>query len=189
MASIANECDVGVLFAKTDPEAGARGETAFIVHPKEYPGWNATPIDTVGLSKSFRTCVVHLDDFVVPVEDRLAEEGEGFTIVMRALQPGRVTVAGKALGVARACFEDAVAYAQVRVLRGQPIGRYQMIQSEIAEMAVAIEASRALVCKAAVMMDNNLASNRMAALAGWPATAATPISSSPARARPMCRRS
>jgi alkylation response protein AidB-like acyl-CoA dehydrogenase len=169
-ASIANECDVGVLFAKTDPAAGAKGVTAFIVQPKKFPGWNATPIDMVGLSKSFRTCVVDLDDFVVPVEDRLGAEGDGFKIVMRALQPGRVTVAGKALGVARACFEDAVAYANDRELRGQPIGRFQMIQSDIAEMAVAIEATRALVYKAAVTMDHSLPSNRIAALAKYHAS-------------------
>ena len=169
-ASIANECDVGVLFAKTDRNAGAKGVTAFIVQPKKYPGWKAVPIDTMGLSKSFRTNVVFLDDFVVPVEDRLGEEGEGFKIIMRTLQPGRVGVAGKALGVARACFEDAVRYANERELRGQPIGRFQMIQSEIAEMAVAIEASRAIVYKAAMMMDNSLPSNRIAAIAKYHAS-------------------
>ena len=169
-ASIANETDVGVLFAKTDLKAGAKGVTAFIVQPKKYPGWNAQPIDCMGLSKSIRTNVVFLDDFVVPVEDRLGEEGEGFKIIMRTLQPGRVGVAGKALGVARACFEDAVRYANERTLRGQPIGRFQMIQSEIAEMATAIEASRALVYKAADFMDNSLPSNRIAALAKYHAS-------------------
>jgi alkylation response protein AidB-like acyl-CoA dehydrogenase len=101
-ASIANETDVGVLFAKTDREAGANGVTAFIVEPKKYPGWTARPIDMLGLSKSFRINVVSLDDFVVPVENRLGEEGEGFKIIMRTLQPGRVGVAAKARGVARA---------------------------------------------------------------------------------------
>jgi alkylation response protein AidB-like acyl-CoA dehydrogenase len=169
-ASIANECDVGVLFAKTDRHAGAKGVTAFIVQPKKFPGWKAQPIDCVGLSKSFRTNVVFLDDFVVPVEDRLGEEGEGFKIIMRTLQPGRLGVAGKALGVARRCYEEAVRYANERVLRGKPIGRFQMIQSEIAEMAVAIEASRAIVYKAAAMMDASMASNRIAAVAKYHAS-------------------
>ena len=164
-ASIANETDVGVLFAKTDRDAGARGITGFIVEPKKYPGWNARPIDMLGLSNAFRTNVLFLDDFVVPVENRLGAEGEGFKIVMRALEAGRVTVAGKALGIARACFEDAVRYAKERTLRGQPIGRFQMIQSDIAEMATAIEASRALVYKAAYSMDHSLPSNRLAAIA------------------------
>jgi len=169
-ASIANETDVGVLFAKTDREAGARGVTGFIVEPKKYPGFTAQPIEMLGLSNALRTNVVFLEDFVVPVENRLGEEGDGFKIVMRALQPGRVTVAGKALGVARACFEDAVRYANERTLRGQPIGKFQMIQSEIAEMATAIEASRALVYKAAHYMDNRLPSNRISAIAKYHAS-------------------
>jgi alkylation response protein AidB-like acyl-CoA dehydrogenase len=169
-ASIANETDVGVLFAKTDRDAGARGITGFIVEPKKYPGWKAQPIDMLGLSRAFRTNVLFLDDFVVPLENRLGAEGEGFTIVMRALEAGRVTVAGKALGVARACFEDAVRYAKERTLRGQPIGRFQMIQSDIAEMATAIEASRALVYNAAYHMDHRLPSNRIAAIAKFHAS-------------------
>ncbi len=169
-ASIANETDVGVLLAKTDREAGARGVSAFIVEPKKYPGWNAQPIDMLGLSNALRTNVVYLDDFVVPVENRLGAEGEGFKIVMRALQPGRVTIGGKALGVARACFEDAVRYANERTLHGQPIGRFQMIQSDIAEMATQIEASRALLYNAAQAMDQNLPSNRIAAIAKFHAS-------------------
>ena len=169
-ASMANETDVGVLFAKTDRDAGARGVTGFIVEPKKYPGWKAQPIDMIGLSNALRTNVVSLDEFTVPVENRLGNEGDGFKIVMRALQPGRVTVAGKALGVARACFEDAVRYANERTLHGQPIGRFQMIQADIAEMATAIEASRALVYKAAEYMDDGLPSNRIAAIAKYHAS-------------------
>jgi len=169
-ASIANETDVGVLFAKTDRDAGARGVTGFIVEPKKYPGWTAQPIEMLGLSNALRTNVVFLDDFIVPVENRLGEEGEGFKIVMRALQPGRVTVAGKALGVALACFEDAVRYCNERKLRGQPIGRFQMVQSDIADMATAIEASRALVYKAAAAMDAGLPSNRLSAMAKYHAS-------------------
>ena len=162
--------DVGVLLAKTDPGAGPKGVTAFIVEPKKYSGFEARPIEMHGLSKALRTNAVFLDNFVVPIENRLGEEGDGFKIVMRALQPGRVTVAAKALGVARACFEDAVTYANERSLRGAPIGKYQMIQSDIAEMAVAIEASRALVYKAAQYMDADLPSNRLAALAKYHAS-------------------
>lgn len=169
-ASMANQTDVGVLFAKTDRSAGAKGITAFIVEPKKYPGWDARPIPMLGLSKALRTNTVYLDDFIVPVENRLGEEGDGFKIVQRALQPGRVTVGAKALGVARACFEDAVRYANERVLRGQPIGRFQMIQSDIAEMATAIEASRGLLYTAAYHMDNDLPSNRIAAIAKYHAS-------------------
>ncbi|MGW4335433.1 acyl-CoA dehydrogenase family protein [Rhodococcus koreensis] len=168
-ASIANETDVGILLAKTDPDAGARGISAFIVEPKKYPGFKAEPIDTL-LSKSLRTNLVYLDDFVVPAENRLGEEGQGFKLIMQVLQLGRVAVAGKALGTARACFEEAVRYANERTSRGQQIGKFQMVQSDIAEMAVAIEASRALVYQAATAMDNSAPSNRLASLAKYHAS-------------------
>jgi alkylation response protein AidB-like acyl-CoA dehydrogenase len=166
-ASLGNETDAGVLLAKTDPNAGAKGVTAFIVEPKKYPGFTAKPIDTMGLSRSFRTCALYLDDFVVPVENRLGEEGEGFKIIMRALESGRAVVGALAMGIARACYEDAVRYANERFVRGSPLGKYQMIQSDIAEMAVAIEASRALLYKTAQHMDAGLPTNRLASIAKY----------------------
>ena len=169
-ASIANETDVGILFAKTDRDAGAKGVTAFIVEPKKYPGFTAQPIDMLGMSKAFRTNVVFLDDFVVPVENRLGEEGDGFKIIMRALQPGRLNIAAKCVGLAQACFEEAVRYANERTVRRQPIGRFQMIQYDIAEMATAIEASRGLVYRAAWTMDNDQPSNRIASIAKYHAS-------------------
>ncbi|HYF20942.1 MAG TPA: acyl-CoA dehydrogenase family protein [Ramlibacter sp.] len=169
-ASIANETDVGILLAKTDRDAGAKGVTAFIVEPKKYPGFTAKPIDLLGMSKAFRTNIVHLDDFVVPVENRLGEEGEGFKIIMRALQPGRLNVAAKSLGLAQGCFEDAVRYANERTVKGQPIGRFQMIQASIAEMAAALEASRGLVYRAAWAMDNGQPTNRISAIAKYHAS-------------------
>ena len=169
-ASLANECDSGILLAKTDPDAGAKGVTAFIVEPKKFPGFEARPIEMHGLSKAIRTNAVFLDDFVVPIENRLGEEGDGFKIIMRALQSGRVAVASKALGVARAAFEDAVQYANERELRGRPIGKFQMVQSDIADMAVSIEASRALVYQTAQRMDADLPTNRMASLAKYHAS-------------------
>jgi alkylation response protein AidB-like acyl-CoA dehydrogenase len=169
-ASLGNECDVGVLLAKTDLSAGAKGVTAFIVEPKKYPGFTAQPIDTMGLSKSFRTAALYLDNFVVPVKNRLGEEGEGFKIIMRALESGRAVVGSLALGIARACYEDAVRYANERFVRGSPLGKYQMIQADIAEMAVAIEASRALLYKTAQHMDAGLPTNRLASIAKYHAS-------------------
>lgn len=169
-ASMANETDVGIILAKTDPEAGHRGVSAFIVEPKKYPGFEARPVEMHGLSKALRTNAVFLDNFKVPVENRLGEEGEGFQIVMQALQAGRITVAAKALGVARACLEDAVRYANERTVRGSPIGKFQMIQSDIADMAASIEASRLLVYDAARRMDAGLPCNRIAAIAKYHAS-------------------
>lgn len=169
-ASLGNECDAGILLAKTDPAAGSKGVTAFIVEPKKYPGFTAQPIDTMGLSKSFRTAALYLDDFVVPAENRLGEEGEGFKIIMRALESGRAVVGALALGIARACFEDAVRYANEREVRGNALGSYQLIQGDIAEMAVAIEASRALLYKTAQHMDAGLPTNRLASMAKYHAS-------------------
>jgi isovaleryl-CoA dehydrogenase len=163
-ATLGDECDVGILLAKTDPGAGARGVTAFIVEPKKYPGFTAKPIETT-LSKAFRTSALYLDDFIVPVENRLGEEGDGFKIIMRALQGGRAVIGAKALGIAIGAYEDAVRYANERIVRGSPIGKFQMIQGMIADMAVAIEASRSLVYKTAQYMDAGLPTNRIASIA------------------------
>ena len=165
-----NGCDAGILLAKTDVNAGAKGVTAFIVEPKKYPGFTAHPIDMMGLSKAFRTNAVYLDDFIVPVENRLGEEGQGFTIIMRALQSGRLQVGAKALGLALACLDEAVRYANERVVRGNPIGRFQMIQSDIADMATQIEASRALLYDCARRMDAGLPTNRLASIAKFHAS-------------------
>ncbi|MEZ5649968.1 MAG: acyl-CoA dehydrogenase family protein [Burkholderiaceae bacterium] len=168
-ATLGDECDVGILFAKTDPQAGARGVSAFIVEPKRFPGFTAQPID-VGLSNAFRVCAVFLDDFVVPAENLLGAEGDGFKIIMRALQGGRAIIGAKALGIAIGAFEDAVRYANERTIKGSPIGHFQMIQAQIAEMAVAIEASRALVYQSARAMDLELPTNRLASIAKFHAS-------------------
>ncbi|MBI4595814.1 MAG: acyl-CoA dehydrogenase family protein [Candidatus Tectomicrobia bacterium] len=169
-ATMANETDAGVLFAKTDPSRGARGVSAFIVEPKKYPqGWEARPIDFVGLSKSIRSCSVFLDDFVVPVENRLGEEGDGFRIAMHALQAGRISVGARAIGLARACIEQAIEYGKTRIIKGQPLTNYQMVQGAIADSITQVEAARALVYEAASSMDRNLPSNRLASLAKYAA--------------------
>src|SRR5439155_8383685 len=97
-------------------------------------------------------------------------KGDGFKIIMRALPPGRVNIAAKCVGLAQGWLDDATRYANERTVRGQAIGKFQMIQSDIAEMAVAGEASRALVYKAAYCMDNGLPSNRIAAIAKYHAS-------------------
>ena len=87
--TFADECDAGLLFAKTDPSAGHRGISAFIVEPRGQPGYHAEPIAMAGLSRALRSCAIHLDGFKVPVANRLGAEGEGFAIAMNALEYGR----------------------------------------------------------------------------------------------------
>lgn len=156
-ATMADETDAGVLFAKTDSSRGAKGVSAFIVEPKKYPqGWEARPIDFVGLSKAVRSCSLFLDEVVVPVENRLGEEGDGFRIAMHALQAGRISVGARAIGLARACIEQAIEYGKTRIIKGQPLTNYQMVQGAIADSITQVEAARALVYEAASSMDRNL---------------------------------
>lgn len=168
--TLANQCELGILYAKTDPAAGVKGITAFIVEPKKYPGFEARPIPMMGLSQALDSCVVYLDDFVVPVENRLGEEGEGMQIVMQALQAGRLNVAARAVGIAQACLDEALRYLNERKLRGKAIGQFQMIQGDLADIVANIEASRLLVYRTAIMMDEGKPSNRIASIAKYHAS-------------------
>lgn len=168
-ASLADATDTGVLFAKTDMSAGVKGITAFIVEPKKYPGWTAKPIEFVGLSRSIHACEVFLDDFVVPVENRLGAEGEGFQIAMHSVQAGRIAVGARAIGYARACIDLAIDYAKSRMMRGSPLATYQMVQADIADVVTQIEAARGFVYSAALSMDRDLPSNRLASQAKYAA--------------------
>lgn len=167
--TFANAADAGILFAKTDPAAGHRGVTAFIVEPRSFEGFTANPIPMTGLSRSLCSNAVFLDDFPVPVENRLGAEGEGFKIAMNALEYGRLTVASRSVGLAQACLDHAVEYANGRIVGGSPIGQYQMVQHLIADMTVNIEAARLLVHRMAWLMDCGQAANRAASLAKYAA--------------------
>ena len=167
--TFANAADTGILFAKTDPAAGHRGVSAFIVEPKTCAGFTANPIPMTGLSKSLCSNAVFLDDFVVPVENRLGEEDEGFKIAMNALEYGRLTVSSRSVGLAQACLDHAVEYANDRVVGGSPIGEYQMVQHLIADMTTNIAAARLLVHRMAWLMDRGEVSNRAASLAKYAA--------------------
>ena len=167
--TFANAADTGILFAKTDPAAGHRGVSAFIVEPKTCPGFTANPIPMTGLSNALCSNAVFLDDFEVPAANRLGAEGEGFKIAMNALEYGRLTVSSRSVGLAQACLDHAVAYANDRVVGGSPIGTYQMVQHLIADMTVNTEAARLLVHRMAWLMDRGEASNRAASLAKYAA--------------------
>ena len=165
--TFADACDTGLLFAKTDPSAGHRGITAFIVEPKTYEGFTANPIAMSGLSKCLRSCAVFLDDFAVPAENRLGEEGEGFKIAMNALEWGRLTVSARLVGLAQRCLDEARRYAAMRIVGGQAIGRYQMVQHLIADMTVNVEAARLMTRRMAWTMDRGEAANRAASQAKY----------------------
>ncbi len=165
--TFADACDTGLLFAKTDPDAGHRGITAFIVEPRSHPGFTANPIEMSGLSKCLRSCAIFLDDFPVPARNRLGEEGGGFKIAMNALEWGRLTVSARLVGLAQRCLDEGSRYATERIVGGQAIGRYQMVQHLIADMTVNVEAARLMVRRMAWTMDRGEASNRAASQAKY----------------------
>ena len=165
--TMANVCDTGVIFVKTDPAAGHRGITAFIIEPESAPGFRADPVAMSTLSSVFRSNAVFLDDFPVPAENRLGAEGEGFKIAMNALDYGRLTVSARLLGLAQGCLDLAIGYANERVVGGQAIGRYQMVQQSIADMTVNIAAARLMVQRLGWTMDQGLPMTRVAAHAKY----------------------
>jgi len=141
-----------VVFAKTDPKAGARGISAFIV-PMDAPGVTIEKhLEKMG-QRATDTSAFALQDVRVPAANRLGEEGDGFKIAMATLDFTRPGTAVGAVGVAQAAFEHAVEYAKQRVTFDMPIAMHQGVNFMIADMATEIEASRLLCWQAAWMLD------------------------------------
>jgi acyl-CoA dehydrogenase len=141
-----------VVFAKTDPKAGSKGMSAFIV-PMDAPGVTIEKhLDKMG-QRATDTSAFALQDVRVPVENRLGEEGDGFKIAMATLDFTRPGTAVGAVGVAQAAYEHAVDYARQRVTFDVPIAMHQGINFMIADMATEIEAARLLTWQAAWMLD------------------------------------
>ncbi|WP_170008392.1 acyl-CoA dehydrogenase [Bacillus fonticola] len=142
------EADVYLVFAVTDPEAGSKGITAFIVD-KDTSGFHIGKDENkMGLLGS-KTVQLSFEDARVPKEQRLGQEGEGFTIALANLDIGRIGIAAQALGIAEAALEDAVVYAKGRQQFGKPIAAQQGIGFKLADMATKVEASKLLVYRAA----------------------------------------
>jgi len=143
---------VYLIFAKTDPAAGARGVTAFLVQDS-FPGFRVSRYeDKMGIRIS-RSAEVVLDDCDVPAENRLGDEGQGLKIALEALDGGRVGIAAQAVGIAQGAFEESVRYARQRRAFGKTISEFQAIQWMLADMQTEIEAARALTYHAAWLRD------------------------------------
>ncbi|MQB22464.1 acyl-CoA dehydrogenase [Agrobacterium tumefaciens] len=144
--------NVIIVFAVTDPEAGKKGISAFIV-PTDTPGYNVVSVEhKMGLHGS-DTCALAFDGMRVPVENRLGGEGDGYRIALANLEGGRIGIAAQAVGMARAAFEAATAYANERQSFGKPIIEHQAVGFSLADMATQIEAARQLVLHAASLRD------------------------------------
>jgi alkylation response protein AidB-like acyl-CoA dehydrogenase len=156
--------DVVTCTAKTDPEAGTRGISCFLVPggtPGFIPGKNEPKM---GLKGSI-TSALSLEDCRLPAASLLGQEGEGFKQMLITLDAGRISIGAMALGLAQAAFEEATRYSQERVQFGQPIAKFQAIQWMIADMATEIDAARLMVYRAAAMKDAGVRFTRQAAMA------------------------
>ncbi|WP_325099234.1 acyl-CoA dehydrogenase family protein [Burkholderia contaminans] len=139
---------VAIVFAMTDPEAGKRGISAFLV-PTDTPGFIVgKPEKKMGIRAS-DACPITFENCAIPEENLLGNRGEGLKIALSNLEGGRIGIAAQALGIARAAFDKARRYAGERVQFGKPIAEHQAIQQKLADMAVQINAARLLVHHAA----------------------------------------
>ena len=146
------DADVLVVYAKTDPDAGSKGITAFIVE-KSMKGFSTSPhFDKLGMRGS-NTAELIFDDVEVPFENVLGEEGRGVRVLMSGLDFERVVLAGIGLGIMAACLDEVMPYVATREQFGQPIGNFQLMQGKIADMYVALNTARAYVYEVAKACD------------------------------------
>jgi butyryl-CoA dehydrogenase len=144
---------VFVVFAKTDPAAGGKGITAFLVEP-EYSGFKVGRHEDKMGQRSSPSVELLFNDCLVPVAGRLGEEGQGLKIALSALDGGRIGIAALAVGLAQGALEESVKFARARVAFGKAIGEFQAIQWMLADMHTEIEAARGLVYHAASLKDS-----------------------------------
>ncbi len=144
--------DVIIVFAVTDPEAGKKGISAFIV-PTATPGYEVVRVEEkLGLHAS-DTCQIAFNGLRIPVSNRLGAEGEGYRIALSNLEGGRIGIAAQAVGMARAAFEAARDYAHERTAFGAPIIDHQAVAFRLADMATRIAVARQMVLHAAALKE------------------------------------
>ncbi|KQV51528.1 acyl-CoA dehydrogenase family protein [Massilia sp. Root335] len=156
--------DVAIVMAVTDKAAGKKGISAFWV-PTDTPGYIVAGIEHKMGQHSSDTAQIVFDECRVPVENLIGEEGQGYKIALSGLEGGRIGIASQSVGMARAAFEAALAYAKERESFGTPIFDHQAVQFRLAEMAMQIEAARQLILHAASMKDAGLPCLKEAAMA------------------------
>src|SRR2546430_5532981 len=135
---------VYIVFAKTDPAAGGKGITAFLVEPT-FKGFKIGRHEDKMGQRSSPSVEILLNNCEVPAENRLGEEGQGLKIALSALDGGRIGIAAQAVGLAQGALDDSIKYAKQRKAFGKSIGEFQAIQWMIADMQTEIEAAEALV--------------------------------------------
>ncbi|MFD3398309.1 isovaleryl-CoA dehydrogenase [Alteromonas macleodii] len=151
-----------VIYAKTDPNAGPRGITAFIVE-RDFPGFSrAQKLDKLGM-RSSNTCELVFEDCEVPAENILGKEGEGVRVLMSGLDYERLVLSGGPLGIMQSCMDIVVPYIHDRQQFGQSIGRFQLVQGKVADMYTQMNAARAYVYTVAQSCDRGETTRKDAA--------------------------
>jgi alkylation response protein AidB-like acyl-CoA dehydrogenase len=144
--------DVAIVMAVTDKAAGKKGISAFLV-PTSTPGYVVARLEDKLGQHASDTAQIRFENCRIPAANRLGEEGQGLKIALSGLEGGRIGIASQAVGMARAAFEAALAYAKDRVSFGQPIFQHQAVQFKLAEMATQIECARQMIHHAAALKD------------------------------------
>ena len=148
---------VYIIFAKTDPQAGGKGITAFLVEPT-FKGFKIGRHEDKMGQRSSPSVEILLNDCEVPAENRLGEEGQGLKIALSALDGGRIGIAAQAVGLAQGALDESIKYAKQRRAFGKSISEFQAIQWMIADMQTELEAARSLTYYAAWLKDSGKSS-------------------------------
>ncbi|MGP4059193.1 acyl-CoA dehydrogenase [Halobacillus sp. H74] len=156
--------DIYIVFAKTDPEQGSRGISAFIVE-KDTPGFSTGKKEKKLGIRSSPTTELIFEDCKIPKENLLGEEGQGFKVAMMTLDGGRNGIAAQAVGIAQGALDESISYSKEREQFGKPIANLQGISFKIADMATEIEASRLLTYQAAYLESEGLPYSKSSAMA------------------------
>jgi isovaleryl-CoA dehydrogenase len=156
------DADTLVVYAKTDPDAGSRGITAFLVE-RGFPGYTPSPkLDKLGMRGS-NTSELVFEDCEVPEENVLGEEGRGVAVLMSGLNFERLVLTGGPLGIMQSCLEAVVPYVHQREQFGQPIGEFQLIQAKLADMYTSLSACQSYTYAVARAADQGRISRKDAA--------------------------
>ena len=156
------EADTLIVYAKTDPDVGSKGITAFIVE-KQMVGFSTSAhFDKLGMRGS-NTAELIFDDVEVPFENVLGEEGKGVRVLMSGLDYERVVLAGIGTGIMAACLDEVMPYLAERRQFGEPIGNFQLMQGKIADMYTAMNSARAYVYEVAKACDRGQVTRQDAA--------------------------
>lgn len=167
--SNAAEATFVVVFAKTDPNAGARGVSAFVVE-RNSPGLSVSKPEKLMGIRSAHAFEVSFDDVVVPTANRLGDEGTGFRTAMRVLDNSRLDVAATAIGLAEAALAEATEWVQQRLIAGEALATKQAVQFMLADMRLQLEASWGLALQAVALRSAGLPFTQFSAMAKLHAT-------------------